>query len=374
MAHSRAANKELANEIYNLGSNLLSEIETSTPELVSEGLADFSSTGFAFYGSFLNMVINEITTITLPGVSTLNNPMWNFGDAAAATLQGGKQLLDKNTHRPNVTKLKGVTNLSRGVGLAVVTGISTTLGVTAGLALASQGIAGALGIAFLLSCDDVIVAARRRHDLDYWLFDSVEKWDKLNTTVIPHLQNEIQTLENSLWVTRGNTVAIWSLEHKKQRLAQLINEADEIKKDIHARVAVNKNAMEILKKRYPDDSDPKSNRIQTSFMAFTPTYNEGEAEEIEEKALSKCKQEFKKAVELSLFAGITFAGMLLLCFPGGQLAGGILIAISVAMLIKRYGAAVSESAPATKEKLTTFAKGIKTEMKKSNTDPPPKPH
>ncbi len=331
------------NEVHETAQHLKNEARTHVPLLMGTALDDVTGTGFAFYGSFIQMVVSEITSITLPGINNISNPNWTYVDAVAAIFQGGKQLLYEDSHRPYATKTKGVLNLSRGIGLTVVAGVSTTLGAAAGAALASQGIAGALGVAFILSCDDVVVDARRLKDPEYWFLDSVKKWDKMNKT-ISVLEKEVLDLQHSIW--KNNKVAKWTLDHKKKRLTLLQHAIAELEQDIQARVKVNTTCQKTYETllRKPFDVE-LSGKIENLISKTPISMDDKVAVDREKHALTKCKKDLKKSIEIAILTGITFSGMLLLCLPGGQIAGGILLSLSVAMLVKKYGTALREHMP-----------------------------
>ncbi len=341
--------KTLKDQIKQAGEDLLKQV----PQ-VRESEPEVRTYEITLYSIAIHTILSEIATFALPSPEALHHPGLNYVEAGSSLLRGGQQLMDDETHRPLVTKVKGFSNIASGIGLIVITGVGTTLGAAAAAALSAQGMAAALGVAFVISCDEVIRAARRMEDPAYWLSDSLKQWDKLNEKTIPKLQEEIYRLEKTPWVRQRNSAATWALERKKERLLQLTTYANELKEDIQNRTRTNVDCWNYYyQKYYTDPSHPLSEKAK-ELIGAEPDFKNPKRHEYENNIKAKCATDLRKSLDISLLTGITFAGMLLLCIPGAQPAGALLIGISAAILAVKLANKVAENAPTIKKTVDNF--------------------
>jgi hypothetical protein len=300
---------------YNINDEIktvANEIKKTTPALDK----------FTLYSVILQSVVSELTLFVMPTAEGVHDPTVHYLDAAAAILQGGRQLRDKDSHRPLATKIKGFSNVASGISL--------------------------------ISCDETVRAARRTADPEYWLSDSLKKWEKLDTVTIPNLEKEIQQLEKTLEFTTKNTATTWVLNRKKERLNQLEQSKKELEHDLITRTTTNKTCWAYYEKHYLNSEDALSKKAQHLIGTESNLKNKIAASNCEEKINKQCQKELRKAIYNSVFIGITFAGALLLCIPGAQPAGAILITISIAMLTAKYADKAIEKVPKIKNQVVHF--------------------
>lgn len=281
-----------------------------------------------------HIVTSEITHAVLPTTSGLYDPVVNWVDGAVSILQGVKQVLDDETHRPLVTKVIGLSNISSGVGLTVITAVASTLGAAAAATLSAQGLAAAFAVAFLISCDEVVRSVRKSTDPEYWVTDSIKEWDKLNTKTIPKLKEEIARLEHLGFVTRRNSALQWGLERKKERLKSMEKIAEKLGEDIKDRVTTHPLCWEAYQTHFTQN-DSLSRRAE-NLIGNQTDFTSSKKEKIEARIAKQNKKVLKEALTHSLMAGLAFTGMLLLCIPGGQPAAAVIIGITVALYMKKY--------------------------------------
>jgi hypothetical protein len=131
-------------------------------EILCDDIPDFCNAGSAL----LTVVLPEITSQIrnyLPN-KELNSHYWNLADSMGLMLKGFTQLfLEESTFR---TKVHGVTNIVNGTSLGILTIVSETLDPETDAALTSAALAVSMGVTFLLACEEIRYAARRRADVD----------------------------------------------------------------------------------------------------------------------------------------------------------------------------------------------------------------
>ncbi len=328
------------------------QIEKSIPVVEASAQPGINDSIFALYGVVVHAVLSEVM---IAAHSAPHDPTLQYIEAGRSIVTGVQQLRDEETHRPIVTKVKGFTNVTTGVGLAVLTGICTTLGTAAAVALSAQGLAAGLGIAFVMSCDEVIRTARKGLDPEYWLVDSIKQWDKLNQQTIPTLREDIHKLKNTPWINE-NAAAAWALNRKIKRLEQLEKLAQELEKDIKDRTTTNQDCWNAYKKHFML-ADPKSAlsiKAQQLIGYKTTELSKSGKKDIEDRVNAKCKKECKEAVSIALLTGIAFVGALLLCIPGAQLIGVILIGIAATLAAAKHAKSIKEEAPKIKKQAVDF--------------------
>ncbi len=296
---------------------------------------------YTLFAVSVHAVICEAMMTVLPAGGGFD-PIVNWVDAGVSIVQGGRQLLDDESHRPLATKVKGFSNIASGVALTVITGVATTLGTAAAAALSAQGLTAAFAVAFLISCDEVVRLVRKIVDPEYWVMDNIKQWEKLKDKTIPKLIKEISRLDHNQYISRKNSALIWAVERKKERLLQLQELEKELGQDIKDRVTTNETCWMHYKAHFDKGN---LSGIAKELIGEKPNFESGEEAAIEEKAALKCKKELKEALSHTLLAGLAFTGMLLLCIPGAQPIGAVLIGVTVAVYVIKYAESAIKNAP-----------------------------
>jgi hypothetical protein len=219
--------------------------------------------------SFWTILINEMQQTSFSTDQPFVGPLWNYVDAACSLLLAIDQLQDKRKHRRKATKIKGVTNLLSSAQVIALTTLNfSTFGAGA---FAASG-----AVSFLHSVEETVHQWRRYMDKGYWLADSNDRLDDLNTE-ISKLEYEIKSPESYQTSTLGK----WALYSKKERLVELKTQRDQLQ-----------NEIDFVK------ADPNNFKF------------------VKERVLG----ELQAALFDSITYGIAFLGMALLCVPDPELA------------------------------------------------------
>jgi hypothetical protein len=354
MSHTREASEKILAEIQAVVLGASREFASALPEN--------NYMAFSLYTMILPAVFSEISHIALPEPGALG-PMWNYLDASCSAILGVNQLLDTQSHRPVATKMKGLFNI--GVGAEVATLTTLNFAVLGGPAFAA-----ALGTGFIISLDDTVCAFARKYDFDYWLKDSLAQLEKLEALKAA-LKNEIFEL------TVAETAALgrWVLNRKKERLAQMEATKKELEKDILFRVAAKRYerseadlSLDDISTLVLRDSDAaieaRLNACghdiqQTKFIKDLRAINNWDMQkpltlarhdlvsefdnasdlvtrEVRKQEIEKkCNAKIQHAVKDSFMWGIAFTGALLMCIPGCQLPGLIIMGVASAMYLAK---------------------------------------
>ena len=330
-------------------------------------------------------ILSELrhSTILFPQTQVLG-PLWNYLDAGCSVMAGLLQLTDNYHHRQLVNKLKGMVNVGSGAQVIALSAISfATFGAPA--------FAAAFGVGFALSIDDLVRAGRRKDTLEYWVKDSLAELDKINAVILPDIKKQIADIE-SIAEDQRKRLTQWTLERRKQRLAEYLAKKEEIEHDLVYRMAFRKYASfdessSVQTKQYQQELecftkqlDPTEEQYQsyhhetTSFLtklasmsneithenshlslqcgAKKETINIDTCYKKELTIIQKNAQEFKNNAKNTLQWGLAFAGMLCLCFPvpGAQIAGLALVGLASAIYLVRNADRISQGMISLKER------------------------
>lgn len=328
-------------QVDSLETELLADVKQEVPKHLEEG--EVVDGVYTLFAVAVHTIMSEVMLSALPTTEGLYDPIVNWVDAGLSIVQGGRQLFDDETHRPLVTKVKGLSNIASGVGLTVITAIASTLGAAAAATLSAQGLAAAFAVAFLISCDEVVRSARKMTDSEYWVVDNIKEWDRLNTKTIPKLKAQIVRLDHPGFLSRKNEALQWAIGRKKERLIYLEKLEQELGQDIKDRVTTHEKCWDSYQTHFMN-KDPISSHAQTLIGDQTDFYS-SKREEIENKVTKKCKKELNESLVHAAMTGLAFTGMLLLCIPGAQPAGAILIGVTVALFAIKYADLIAKNAP-----------------------------
>jgi hypothetical protein len=214
-------------------------------------------------------------------------PVLGFISAAFILISGTQHLTDRATHRPIVTQVKGLVKVLQ--SMQVVTTQSLIL---AGAAfLGPPTLAAGVGLHFALSLDDTLYAYRRL-DRTYWLTD----------TKAMMLKNEQRLLE----------------------LEQLMS------------TAVDEKTRDVLQKKWY-----KLVETQTQLSAHVHEAEHGQCETIDHEN----KEKFYHAFSKSFILGMLFSGAVLLCIPGLQVPGLIILTAAIAVFLIKNSPNLLRKAP-----------------------------
>jgi hypothetical protein len=344
--------------------NIRSEIQAIATEFSSEfadKLPENNYWAFSLYTQIIPVILGEVTSFVLPQTSAAG-PVWNYLDAASSAITGVNQLLDDTSHRPVATKIKGLVNMGTAGQLITLTALNFTL-------LGGPGFAAAFGAGFLLSLDETARAIGRKYNFEYWLNDSLTQLEKLAELKIK-LKKEMDLLQQA----EGVLAASWAYKRKKERCEKLASDQAELERDILFRVAAKR--FECIEKSASSQSGMviqyEGNAVidkqlkarseafqQTGFMQDLHTINnslelypndlhkQGLVSELKNACLpdmrkkremeitKKCNDHVGSTVKDSLIWGVAFAGVLLACIPGCQLAALIVIGAASAMYLAK---------------------------------------
>ena len=288
------ASSAITNEIAAPGTAITNKIANSAPE--------FNYYAFTAATLVVPEFVKPVHQFLGQGGAFLG-PLWNYLDALCSGITGVSQLMDGETHRPVTTKIKGTLNILSTAQLTALTVVNQAAMLAPGL-LGGPAFAAAFGTAFFISLDESLRCIRRLTEPDYWLKDSEAKFAKLKTSIAT-LESEIAELGTQKLSSWGK----YALSQKEDRLEKLKATRDELKEDIESCTSV----YDVEKAVTHRNQKPK----------------------LTKEVRQKCLKELYNALANSLCVGVAFAGMLILCIPGAQMAGLVVaVAASTLYLIK----------------------------------------
>lgn len=349
-------------EAERLQGEMTQEIKKTIPALLAEHVPDFCNAACGLWGVIVPAIAEEVKKLgwvetggdQMPGLKEMNAPVWNYVDTGASIFLGILLLLDDENHRQRVTKLKGVINISSGITLGIITGVSTTMGAAAGAALASQALAAAIGVSFVLACEDVAYSVHRIVSPKYWLKDTMSKLDRLERVTIPKMEEQIREDKARYEQSRTENfrrkpnkkerLLLFLINRKIARLKHLKQHSVTLKNDIKDRIEGNAACHEYYMNDVIYQENPLAWRVK-SFVGFNPVLDTNKGKKIEEKVSSQCRRELKNNLKTALFIGVLFAGTLALCIPGGQLVGTVLLGIFTSWFTLKHGNTIRKVVP-----------------------------
>lgn len=299
------------------------EILRVADEVAEQLAATLPENGYWGFSTW-TMIVPEILkhfSYALPQSDQIG-PTWNYIDATCQGITGLRQFFDIRTHRPFVTKLKGIINCASSIQLCTLTAISAS-------SLGPIGFAAAFGTTFLLSLDETIRQMRRMWSKEYFLMDSITELDKVSD-LIQKEQDEIEKL-------RLENIPSYKLEKvlkiKQINLKELIKTQDKLKKIIEYILYVdiyesnkNKNKKQsVLMKVISNYSEVKNPDCKT-YLENLKNKNKtviskekyGKVKKEVRQIKRDCKKACARAVSDTLIYGLAFTGMLFLCIPAMQ--------------------------------------------------------
>lgn len=302
---------------------------------VAEALPD---TNFAILGAY-NIIVPEIlsylTGYALPEPPAISST-WNYLDATCQGLTGLQQLFNKATHRPLVTKAKGLFNLASTTQVITLTALSS-------VSLGPISFAVASGTLFLQSLDEVIRQMRRLWSSEYYFVDTLKELDKIEELILikeksleelSQLPEDQQNSGSGKWAIRLATDALNQLKKRRdllQRRLETVFDADLYRNKVYSRL-------------YPIAEDYDVRRLHTeagrNFLRQLlkrpiPSNAEyhGGVNEAERAIRKQTKTALIHAIADSTLWAMAFTGMLLACIPGAQIVALVIITTASILLV-----------------------------------------
>ena len=286
-------------------------------------------------------------------------PAWNYVDGSCAVAVGLMQLTDNYHHRPLVNKLKGLLNCASGAHVITLSALNFA-------ALGGPAFAMAGGIGFAISLEETMRRGRRKHDVDYWVKDSLAELDKINSVILPDLKKQIAELEKIPAQQNGH-VSRWALKRKTARLNKYLEQKTEIEQALAHRLALRQHSSEDTEltpeqraqyakelksietrlnpeadevKKYDSATIAFLKKLKTDPEPFDITRSQQKEQEI----IKQNANDFRDASCNSFIWGVAFIGMLCLCFPipGAQIAGFALIGLASALYLAKHGQQIAQ--------------------------------
>jgi hypothetical protein len=235
---------------------------------------------YLFWSDISSNVVMPFLFNNLTEIQAINAPVFGFLGSALTLISGTQNLSNKWTHRPIITQIKGLMNVLSGLQNMTV----QCLLLTGFAVLGPPALAVSAGIQFALSLDDTLYAYRRL-DHAFWLADTQAVMAK----------NEQRLAELSQLIST-------SLDKKTQQMYrekwyQLIENQTQLSAQVH---------------------DAKHERFAT----------------IDQQNNDKLYHAFTK----SFILGMLFIGAVLLCIPGLQMPGLIVMMAAVGLFIVKHAA------------------------------------
>jgi hypothetical protein len=363
MSYSRATIHKIQTEIEEVAKDFSTEFADRLPEN--------NYLGFSFYTIILPAILSEISHTVLPQPGALG-PAWNYLDAACSTITGINQLCDNQSHRPVATTVKGLVNVASGAQVMALTAVNFAL-------LGGPAFAAAFGAGFLLSLDETVRAFSRKYSFEYWLKDSLAQLEKVES-LRETLKKEMHKL--TLTMADHQAAGQWALNRKQERLSAMDKTKNELEKDILFRVAAKR--FEYSERIAPAESDVLlvdedaaiiekqlnacGGVLQTlKLMKDLRNINNWDTQEalvlhrkdlasevddasllstrqVREKQIEKkCSDNVLATVKDSFIWGTAFAGALLMCIPGCQLAGLFVMAAASSMYLVKHAGKIASA-------------------------------
>ena len=222
--------------------------------------------------------------------------------------------------------MKGGINLASALQLSILSAISfATFG--------GPTFAAAFGVGFLLSLDDTVCAFRRWVDPGYLDKDNKARDEKLNKMIF-ELDNEIEELDippmNQKWMIKK------TLQSKRDRLEELKEERFQIEDEKH--IMTNDYSYQLQSKLYKTAVEAPGN------VAQSYTLGKNNLVKANETMKNKLKWNFAKAIANNIHWGLAFGGMLLVCIPGLQSVGAILIIAASVLYFSKHTVTLGKKA------------------------------
>ncbi len=248
-------------ELTSFSGSFTNEVKAAASSLVHSvpSLADLPDYAYLGFGAtdFIALVV-ELLHKTFPRNLVVSNSMWNIGDGIISIGVGIGQLCEAiqgKVHRQGMTGAKGGVNVTSGVQLITLTGVSP-------LVLSPIGFAVSASTACALSIESWLHARKRRDDFNFWLEDSLSAWVQMEKN-IEEKRSELTMLEKRVsQVTETQAPWLHQLHKiKKEHLAGMCLDSFLLKKDITCSVAnkVSKNeeaqAIQAIIKKTSDKLD-----------------------------------------------------------------------------------------------------------------------
>lgn len=305
-----------------------SAVVTTYTEFASrlKGLPDTASeVNYVAFSLFQNVVWEIFHRLSpLPGQAGM---AWNQLDAVWQGLAGYIQVTDNTTHRPIVTKVKGGVNIASALQISVLSAIS--LSAFGGYAFAASFFAG-----FVLSLEDTAYAIRRCIDDNYFVEDGLKKLVKNNAT-IEALQAEIKLVEQ-----QPNVKDSWTLKKilasKKSRLKTLEQETYELQDELMFKILKKKVTWPSLLDECHEDPTLGGFLGNKTYQYQSKKYMGLNDKEMHTAMKRKLQLNIGRALKNNLHWGLAFAGTLLICIPGCQPIGSIIIVVAAALYLEKF--------------------------------------
>jgi hypothetical protein len=349
-----------------ISNNIYSEIQALAKEFsreLADRLPENNYYAFSLYTTILPVILGEISNFVLPTFAAAG-PTWNYLDGACSTISGVNQLLDDTTHRPVATKIKGAVNVGNGATVITLTALNFSL-------FGSPAFVAAFGTGFVLSLDETARAFARKYSFEYWMKDSLAQLEKLHAVKMK-LEEDIRLLGEA--EAEAIMASSWARNRKRERLEKLEQDKKELERDILFRTAANhfekiEPAVEqtpvvtrhadrhaIIEKQLNACSDafqqtdfvndlrqinncPADKSVFLKRQDLMPVLAKASIPETRRKAERQITQKSDKhvaaSVNDSLMCGVAFAGALLVCIPGCQLAGLVVIGVASTMYLAK---------------------------------------
>jgi|GEM_PF-7061676 len=326
-AHSGALKKEILKLAYSASGEL------------AQALPETNYWGLAGYTLIAPEVLKYLTRFALPQPGAIGIA-WNYTDAACQGITGIQQLFDTATHRPLVTKTKGIINLASSMQLLVLSSLSTSLGPI--------GCAAAFGVGFTLSLDETIRHMRRLYSPEYFIVDGLAELDK-GLELLQQHERELANLEKEYQQGQQlSKITQFIIDSKKETIHHLKEKCTKIQEQIKTKLDIDRYDHQSSQKPGPltyliqhYSQDQLKTSICRNFLESLKTRSIPNSEQYY-KALRKkaeikneIKSEFIHSISNTVVWGLAFSGVLLSCIPGMQPAGlALMVAASVIYFLK----------------------------------------
>lgn len=266
---------------YNLSPYILDSLSKEMDEAVNI-VPEVNFVGFSMYTLLLAEVCREFSVI-LPQNETATTA-FGYIDSACSILMGLGQIMQAKS-APIANRVKGVTNILAGAELywLMILGFGPI------------GFAVDVGVGFLHSLYDMGKTLRRINDFDYWLHDTENELNYLESEKL-NLIASIRDLKQQNKLEQG--------ERKKKVLTWLI--------------------------------DRREKQLQETCFMINSLNNVVLNDEHGLERLEKLQQELLNNSYNALMLGAAFTGLVLLSFVGAGLPAVVLITVAVVLYTYKY--------------------------------------
>ncbi len=364
----------------------LTKVMHDAAKWTTASMAPGSFWGSSLYHIIMPTVINAVdSAANLPIPNVAIAP---FIGGIASFITGVRQLNDTTTHRPEATKIKGLTNILGSFSILTTTGLSmSSVAAVGSVALGPAGAAAFVGVNFALSLDATKEAIMRWSSERYWLEDTCKILQK-NDELLAKARAKTAELAQ---IANPSTNIVAQLQAQQQAQAELAKKRDQLIADLNTKIQYiqrkpnNAQSLatldDLFVKKYPDPANAQNWRSKISTQQNNS--NQQTIDTQHHDLVKKSKEEVFDATVNSFVWGLAFAGMVLLCIPGLQIpAAGVLAAAGALfvgnMLRKKLQQQPTNQAQATTQLQTgtpaTAAPALATPVPKAptNTTPTPK--